>query len=177
MAFPMLGRAGQVEGSPFSSSSLTTCPSVGPYWLQKRQPGSCLKRLAIAGVIFNCSPLVKTSFKVEGTSPVRSTASARYCKATKGTMMRLIRWAMILRSSCVLFRRSSSVISTSVPPCANVVKISWKLTSKLMGANWSVRSPALHTLVRSCHWIRLVSGAWCMATPLGRPVLPLVKST
>jgi hypothetical protein len=65
--------------------------------------GQLLEELAITGVIFSCSPLVKTSFNEEGTSPVRSTASARYCSATKGTMMRLIFCAMILRRSWVLF--------------------------------------------------------------------------
>ncbi len=90
-------------------------------------------------------------------------------------MTLLILWEMIFRSNWVEFNLSSSVIITSVPHWANVVKISWKLTSKLMGANCKVFEPSFSTDVRNCHWIKLTSGAWCIATPFGRPVLPDVK--
>ena len=78
----------------------------------------------MAGVIRSCSPLVNTSLSDDGTSPVRWTASARYCRATKGTIRRSTCFSRMVRRSLVLFSRSSSSMSTNVPPCANVVKIS-----------------------------------------------------
>ena len=55
--------------------------------------------------------------------------------------------------------------------------MSWKETSKLTGANCSVRAGWLRRGWRACHDRRLTSGRCGISTPFGRPVDPEVNIT
>ena len=55
---------------------------------------------------------------------------------------------------------------------ARVESTSWKVTSKEVAVNWSVRRPGAPEAV--CQLIRRDRPRWVIATPLGTPVEPEV---
>ena len=78
------------------------------------------------------------------------------------------------RHSATGSRRNSSLHKTSVPPAAQVENISWNDTSKLSGANCSVRAVGEIFAFKTCQEMRLTRARWPMATPFGTPVEPEV---
>ena len=95
------------------------------------QSSSLLNKLAICGVICNCSPAVMISTRlVEVRSwPLATWASC--CRATKRRNSLSIDSSDRKRNNCSASRRSSSEIKTRIPPEHHVEKISWKEASKL----------------------------------------------
>ncbi|CAM3655092.1 hypothetical protein COSO111634_22070 [Corallococcus soli] len=92
----------------------------------------------------------------------------------KGRNSRSTRSSARSFSSSTASSRSSSRTSTSVPPEHQVPNSSWNDTSNDSGENCNVRVPGPAMDCPSCHAIRLASGPWPIATPLGVPVEPEV---
>ncbi len=63
-----------------------------------------------------------------------------------------------------------------MPPSPSVQNSSWKDTSKLSEANWSVLAPGADVLA-NCQFTSVPNARWDIVTPLGVPVLPDVKRT
>src|SRR5262249_40974661 len=84
------------------------------------------------------SPAVMTSRRLARAPAWPSAASASCCNAIKGRNTLSTACSVSRRTSLTGSRRRPSGISTSVPPAPHVANISWKDTSKLSEANWSV---------------------------------------
>jgi hypothetical protein len=171
---PIGGRADHASGSPSTAWAEMTCVSLGPYWFSSAAAGLARKKARSCGVERSASPAVITCRSEGSLVSAISAVSARFCSAAKG---RKRRWTSNLRrydSSASPSRRVSSSTSTSVPPAAQVEKISWNDTSNDSEANCSVRAAASPAQRSTCQRRRLASARCGSAAPFGFPVDPEV---